>query len=314
MKIAVIDSGIDNVTGSFNIFGGISFLVDEKGYIITKKTFKDNLGHGTMCVSVINKECPSAEFYIVKIFENELETYEEVLLAALNHLIDIDVDLISLSLSITGKFTEYFDEVLLKLESQGKLIFWSKDNTNKKLFLSKKYGWAVEKNDRIESIMFSNKDKKIFVNSMPYLHLSISGEYKLFGKTTSYCTAKAVGIIARVGNGASSTRKAINGFIQQNREEILFDNKHFYPKSFNSDRLFNSILDILENFFHVEKKTLLQYSLFSKNIANHSDFCFELIKTLETEFKITLQPYDHLSQIDFISAYSIYDLIKRVST
>ena len=68
IRIAIIDSGIDTNNSYFSkyIYDG-KHIWCERGKCSVKKNFHDDNGHGTLCASVILKECKDVEFYIIKI-------------------------------------------------------------------------------------------------------------------------------------------------------------------------------------------------------------------------------------------------------
>jgi subtilisin family serine protease len=95
VRIAVIDSGVHashaHVQG---VAGGAG--VDSDGRIV--EDFTDRLGHGTAVAAVIREKAPAAELLAVKIFDRELRTTGDALVAALRWARTARVRLINLSL------------------------------------------------------------------------------------------------------------------------------------------------------------------------------------------------------------------------
>lgn len=66
IKIAIVDTGIckDHPHLNKSVYNGYSFV----GKDCTD--YQDQNGHGTLCTSVIKKECSSAQFYIIKALDH----------------------------------------------------------------------------------------------------------------------------------------------------------------------------------------------------------------------------------------------------
>jgi Subtilase family len=94
-RVAVIDSGVHSshphVAG---VTGGVAF--DARGR--AHHDFVDRLGHGTAVTAVIREKAPLARIYAVKVFDRELRTEIEALLAGLDWAIAQGVQLVNLSL------------------------------------------------------------------------------------------------------------------------------------------------------------------------------------------------------------------------
>lgn len=118
-KVAILDSGInryfeDKVTEVYSIYGS---------------NHHDDNGHGTKCLSLIERLAPNTEFIIYKILDSNLQCSVKHLCTALTKLLDIDVDIINLSLTMCNKEKSYIvNEICQQLWSQGKIILSSKAN------------------------------------------------------------------------------------------------------------------------------------------------------------------------------------------
>lgn len=99
VKIAIIDSGYSpgrlpaNVTEGVNFTSSIAHEVAEN--------WNDRIGHGTACTGIIQRKAPAAEFYPVRIFDNELVADVECFHMAFKWCIDRGVNIINLSLGTT---------------------------------------------------------------------------------------------------------------------------------------------------------------------------------------------------------------------
>ena len=95
MRVAVIDSGVHaahpHVQG---VAGGIG--IDSAG--AEHDDFIDRLGHGTAVTAVLREKAPGAEIYAVKVFDRELVTTGQALVAALAWARRAGARLITLSL------------------------------------------------------------------------------------------------------------------------------------------------------------------------------------------------------------------------
>jgi subtilisin family serine protease len=97
MRIAVIDSGVNprhpHIT---SLAGGVS--IGRPG------PFTDTLGHGTAVMAAIQEKAPDHEYYVVKLFHDELRATTGELLEALQWTIDNKMDLVNLSLGTRKAF------------------------------------------------------------------------------------------------------------------------------------------------------------------------------------------------------------------
>jgi hypothetical protein len=92
LRIAVIDSGVNPSHPHITRVDG--------GW--PEKDFLDRLGHGTAVMAAIQEKAPDAEYFAVRIFDSELRTNIETLLAGIQWSIDQEVDIINLSLGTSN--------------------------------------------------------------------------------------------------------------------------------------------------------------------------------------------------------------------
>ncbi|MBS1279588.1 S8 family serine peptidase [Clostridioides difficile] len=204
IKIAVIDTGVDinheylkDVIG-----GGISFEYDEK-YIFTSDNYCDYNGHGTACVSTIKNEFRNLEFFIVKIMDEYGKTNIQILEEALKYLLNTDISIINLSLSVMNS-NEVDDlyKICEELHKKGKIIVSSVANGYEETYpaifdnVIGVKGFILED----ENTYWFNKNEKVqcIADDNPYLRCHINNSYKLFGKCNSQAAAKVTGIIANI--------------------------------------------------------------------------------------------------------------------
>jgi hypothetical protein len=96
-RIAVIDSGVNPAhphiaRGSLGSDGGWP-----------ENDFLDRLGHGTAVMAAIQEKVPGAEYFAVRIFDRELRTNIDTLLAAIEWSITNQMDIVNLSLGTTNQ-------------------------------------------------------------------------------------------------------------------------------------------------------------------------------------------------------------------
>ena len=71
IKVALVDTGID-INHEYlknNIIGGISICENKYGEIELSDDYNDENGHGTRCASLIKKEFPDVQLFIIKAFD-----------------------------------------------------------------------------------------------------------------------------------------------------------------------------------------------------------------------------------------------------
>ena len=64
--------------------------------------FLDRLGHGTAVMAAIQEKAPGAEYFAVRIFDRELRTNIDTLLAAIQWSVDQKMDIVNLSLGTSN--------------------------------------------------------------------------------------------------------------------------------------------------------------------------------------------------------------------
>jgi subtilisin family serine protease len=122
VKVAVIDSGIDNnhpaIAGHVTRY--ISFTEDRDGKMHTsEEPHHDTFGHGTACADIIRRLAPECELYSVQVLGARLTGKGTTFAAGLRWAIDQHVDVINLSLGSTkkeysGTFYELADDAYFK--------------------------------------------------------------------------------------------------------------------------------------------------------------------------------------------------------
>jgi len=134
MIVAIIDSGIYKehkfFSDNIKIIDAIHFFKNSEGEIINNNNIIDDVGHGTSVTSIIYRFCPQIEFVIVKIFDNEIETDENLLITALEYLLENhNCDVINISGGISRcNNISLLQDLCNKLVNQGSIIVSAFDN------------------------------------------------------------------------------------------------------------------------------------------------------------------------------------------
>lgn len=207
--IAIIDSGIEyDLPFQRKKIGGISFYIKNNN-LYSSNNILDECGHGTNCAYIINKYCPDAMLYIIKIIDSTSKCSSLLLFEALKHLVKVDVNIINISLSVNGKnFADEISKVITKLHSQGKYIIASVENGAESSFPANYekclgvIGKRVEKN-----VYYYNKNSSIQIvaNSTPEFSLGLKKRYNWFGsnsKATALMSSNIGELIIKGGNNS----------------------------------------------------------------------------------------------------------------
>lgn len=122
MKIAIIDSGIDNKYYKFQTNVKFECIVGENNEV-KENLGNDEIGHGTLCADIILRYCPNAELYVYRIYDDTLVTSSKRLINALKLCKRNKVDIINLSLGMISKsnYDELYD-ICLDLTNRGVII------------------------------------------------------------------------------------------------------------------------------------------------------------------------------------------------
>lgn len=327
VKVAVIDTGV-NIRHSYLedcIIGGIGFR-DNGNFIEIKENFEDDNGHGTACASIIKKEYNYVKIFAIKALDREGKTNIQILEESLKYLIDTDIQLINLSLSIsTYDITEELLLICEKLVKMNKIIICSLSNG-----LEESYPAILKNiigvrgsilNDR-NSIWY-NKNYKIqcVIDSRKYLTPYLNDDYVLFGQCNSHAAAKLTGKIASIiaSTGVESFEQIQDRLSDIStkkywRKNDLYEIDHIMTKEIYSKKdkdILDRIVSVISKNFNLKSEQLL----YKKRICDgdfgiHFFNIFTLVKLLEEEFKVKLN-YMEISRENLVSIYSLADLIKK---
>lgn len=200
-KIALIDSGINLNLYQEKIVEFIDFENEEK----ENDNFIDDVnGHGTLCCSTILKTNCDVELIAVKVLDESNRCSSETLLSALEQLIEMDVNIINLSLCTSDlQYVDKYRKLVDKLMLQKKIIVAAKSNKDKlsiPAILPKVIGITGNKFLDADSYWYNNKKNIQCVSDYKAILLQgANGKMELFGGN-SKATALMTGIISKLWN------------------------------------------------------------------------------------------------------------------
>lgn len=285
-KIAIVDSGISQkVWYKEDILGGVSFFIEDSRIYMSDE-YDDCCGHGTNCASIIKKYCRNAEFYIVKIMQDELVCSSKLLFLALKHLREIDVDYINLSLSIgNSPYIEEIENELRLLGEQGKKIIASVQNGKRTSYpANSMFVQGVRGELLFNQKMKENSketDIQYIADYAPELVQSIKNEYAWFGGN-SKATALATGHLSQSDKKGIVIKDEKNESKMTDDKQLVFVRvKHILQKHMSIGQLKRStkfwaekeclINNINEFMINIENEFQISFLLDDINYYNFSD-------------------------------------------
>jgi len=326
IRIAIIDSGIDTNNSYFGkyIYDGKWICHDGKECSI-KKNFHDDNGHGTLCASVILKECQDVQFYVIKIMNRYGVTNLATLEYALEYLKNKKINIISLSLSIVeGNYSKKIKSLCNYYYEKGVIIVCSFSNQKRKSYPAAfksvigVRGFILENE---KSIWERKRGREIIVDYNPYLYMGLEGQYVLYGKSNSYACAKMTGIIAKKMKELNCySVQEIKKWIVEKAERHnwisfvhLRKSKRFPQFCGVSMFVDENILEILMTELKVDKKEIFyKYSLFDERIGLKYEECGQLLNKIANFYQIENIEYESISRYDFYSIYTISHLVEGI--
>jgi subtilisin family serine protease len=132
VKVAVIDSGIDNahpaVAGA--VRGWAEPVLDEGGGVSYRDApHEDLFGHGTACAGVIHRIAPEAELYSVRVLGSGLTGRPLPFAAGLRWAIDNRMQVVNLSLGTTSRdYFELFHDLVDEAYYRGAVLVTAANN------------------------------------------------------------------------------------------------------------------------------------------------------------------------------------------
>jgi hypothetical protein len=323
ITVALIDSGINYLDPYFKpyISGGKSFTDrDENLYL-------DDNGHGSLCASAIINECPNVRLYIEKVLNSNNISSLDMLMCSMENLLDIDVDVVSMSLTLTAmKREEKLKKVCNQLEEQGKVVICSLANGASKSYPANFNSTIGVKGYILENENAfwykSNKRIQAVVDSNPVMHRNEHCCFELFGKCNSYSTAKFTGLVSHIIDKYGKLRKRdLDKILEEMAVRTEWTNRQLteskrFP-SFNPLKSYNCVLlnrvaDIARDYLQLANSHIIyEHGLFDRHIGLNYKNAFGLLKKLEVELDVKILNYASVSRYDFYSIYCLEALIEK---
>lgn len=220
-KVAVIDSGVDKTNKSLlkHIINGYALDIEENK-IIESADYEDTYGHGTNCIDYILQIASMAQFYPIKIINKEGKTTSRLLIEALRKCIDLPLDIICVSLSITSAIDKDVEkglqDICSELAGQGKIICVSESNNIKNsipaIYDSVIGVSGIEDNAENRIIVNKKAPIQVMADISPVFVAGKPGQYNFF-KGTSKGNAFIAGILSELlqrGKCLNNLEQALN--------------------------------------------------------------------------------------------------------
>lgn len=138
IRVGMIDSGINQCVIRGTVTQEIFCGRDSDAYRAV-----DINGHGTMCAKVVeNMSAAELEFVSAKIFHGELKATERQIVEALTYMMDMRVDVINMSLSVSLSESPALCKICRQLDEAGVILVSAAANSGKKT-LFEEYGNVV---------------------------------------------------------------------------------------------------------------------------------------------------------------------------
>lgn len=322
ITVALVDSGINYNDVFFlnHLNGGRTFLQDNE-------TYMDDNGHGSLCASAIIKENPNVRLYVEKVLDKNNCSTLNILEKALETLLKEDIQIISLSLTLTEMQRErQLGKICAELTRQGKIVVCTLANGSNKSYPANYQSTIGVKGLILENpdAYWFNRKKRIqaVVDTNPYLLRNSNESYQLFGKCNSFSTAKFAGIISKIMQQNEIWTKAeLEDYLENKTLRTNWTKKDFieskrFPQ-FSPQKSYNYVLIkiitriIMEYLDIEEEKFLYEHSLFDSHIGLNYSSAFGLLQKIEAEVGIKILNYSDISRYDFYSIYTLVTLVEQ---
>lgn len=130
--IIIIDSGVDVNNKVFEeiTINKLCLRLDENNNLIEHNKFVDTIGHGTAVFSIIKKRCSDANILNIKIFDDEMQIEEMLLIKCLKYIYkNITSKIIHISAGITASiYKKSLERICNKIYKSGTVIICAFDN------------------------------------------------------------------------------------------------------------------------------------------------------------------------------------------
>jgi subtilisin family serine protease len=123
-RVGIIDTGVNpwhsHVRGAVS---GIRIFLDREGKIREDEDFRDQVGHGTAVAGILRQGLPDAELFVIRVFDEELESYPTLVARALLRGAAEGCGIINLSLGMPpGPGGEVLAEACRAVQEAGSIL------------------------------------------------------------------------------------------------------------------------------------------------------------------------------------------------
>lgn len=198
-KIALIDTGLDDRHKFYKEKLKMFCEISQSG-IHHNAAVSDENGHGTACAYIIDKYLPDYEIFAFKIYGKNLQTKSRYLVDALEICMEMNVDIINISMGmVSRKNYDRLEEVCKKLSDSGVIIMAASNETGTSCwpadfpFVIKVEGY--DKKGKYDYCFYEGSPSIMKVYNGPQRAAWKDGQYTIVSGTSFAC-AKATGILS----------------------------------------------------------------------------------------------------------------------
>ena len=184
VKVAVIDTGIDNDHPDLYVTGGVGFA-DKKWRVVTATSkWDDDNGHGTHVagtIAALNNDigvvgaAPDVSLYAVKVLGKDGSGYVSDIIAGVDWSAQNGMDIVSMSLGGSGS-SQVFQDVINEAHSSGVLIIAAAGNAGDGNILTTETSYPAAYDNVVAVAATDNRSKVAwFSNSGDYVDIAAPG-------------------------------------------------------------------------------------------------------------------------------------------
>lgn len=313
VNIALLDSGIDECIRGYR--KKISYLPNDDW---------DVYGHGTECFNLLQNNCINCNIDIIKILNSKGNTDIKILYDSLYSLLDSDIDIINLSLSVIDNSNAQFNiklyNICRELNKKNKIIVCSLKNREPEVSIPAVYSCVIGVRGGFfehNSLYWYNPNKEIqaVANAAPILTRTINNKRSFFSGNSK----ATVVMSALVANAVlqSQDKKNINEILINNALKNFWckrDIEDTYSNWINSKDIIRDVVDtellefmkdLIKQFNCFETEDLKQFLLSKKGLnLKLIDRYIYLISLIEHVKQIKFND-DSIQLTDFSNIYKL---------
>lgn len=323
--VVIIDSGINNEICGDNIIGGICFTYNNNEIIQSQDYYDDN-GHGTACYCIISSIARDSKFYIIKILNDIAKTSVDLLIAALEHCLSLECNVINLSLATLNEDNiNELEKVCQKLNKQGKIIVASVFNRHKSSYPASFNSVIGVRGNTFnnQNQFWFNKEQDIecIADIIPQFTKRSLDNYMLFGGNSKACACMTGNIVNIIKDNYIYNldsvkkilqKKAVKNHWTESDIEVNLpwqsvedaDSREY--TSIDLERIKSSIYKVVEDPEVLDLKW--NDNLYEKGIITSCN-CKAIIEGLEGEYNIKIKD-SYINFCAFLTIKSLFKLVK----